>query len=247
MNLEGTAALVTGGARRVGRAISLELAQAGCDIAVHYGTSEKEARTLVETLRRQGRNAVMVQGNLADPSSWPAIVGKTVESLGRLDVLVNNASVFLTDRPDTIDDFDANLWEDMLRVNLIAPAGLAHHARPYLQTHGRGRIINLCDIAADRPYPEHLAYGCAKSGLVSLTKALARALAPSITVNGISPGIALFPESYENRLRESLIAQVPLKRAGTPNDIASAVRFLAETADYMTGQVINVDGGRSVV
>ena len=103
------------------------------------------------------------------------------------------------------------------------------------------------DMRADRPFPEKRADGCAKSGLVSLTKALARALAPSITVNGISPGIALFPESYEDRLRESLIAQVPLKRAGTPNDIASAVRFLAETADYMTGQVINVDGGRSVV
>ncbi|MCH9035589.1 MAG: SDR family NAD(P)-dependent oxidoreductase, partial [Planctomycetes bacterium] len=107
MNLEGTVALVTGGARRVGRAISRELAQAGCDIAIHYGTSEEEAQTLVETVRRQGRHAVMVQGDLADPSSWPGIVGKTVESLGRLDVLVNNASVFLTDRPDTIDDFDA--------------------------------------------------------------------------------------------------------------------------------------------
>ena len=247
MNLEGTAALVTGGARRVGRAISLELARAGCDIAIHYRTSEEEARTLVETVRRIGRHAVMVQGDLTDPTSWPGIVGKAVKSLGRLDILVNNASVFLTDRPDTIDDFDAGLWEEMLRVNLIAPAGLAHHARPYLQTHGTGRIINLCDIAADRPYPGHLAYGCTKSGLVSLTKALARALAPSITVNGISPGIALFPETYDDRHRESLIAQVPLKRAGTPDDIARAVRFLAETADYMTGQIINVDGGRSVV
>ena len=247
MNLKGTAALVTGGARRVGQAISLELAEAGCDIAIHYGTSEEEARALVEAVRLKGRQAVMVQGNLADPSSWPGIVGKAVESLGRLDVLVNNASTFLTDHPDTIDHFDAGLWEDMVRVNLIAPAGLAHHARPYLQAHDGGRIVNLCDIAADRPYPGHLAYCCTKSGLVSLTKALARALSPSITVNGISPGIALFPETYDNRMRESLIAQVPLKRAGTPDDIARAVRFLAETADYMTGQIINVDGGRSVV
>ncbi|MCH8149909.1 MAG: SDR family oxidoreductase [Planctomycetes bacterium] len=247
MNLKGKTALVTGGARRVGRAISLELAQAGCDIAVHYGTSEEDARTLVEAVRRNGRHAVMVQGDLAESSNWAGIVAESVHSLGRLDVLVNNASVFLTERPDTIDDFDAGLWEKMVRVNLTAPAGLAHHARPHLQAHGAGRIINICDIAADRPFPSHLAYGCTKSGLVSLTKALARALAPSITVNGISPGIALFPESYDTRRRESLIAEVPLRRAGTPEDVARAVRFLAESGDFVTGQILNVDGGRSVV
>lgn len=247
MNLKGKTALVTGGARRVGRAISLELAQAGCDIAVHYGTSEEDARTLVESVRSKGRHAVMVQGDLATPSNWAGIVAEAVHSLGRLDVLVNNASVFLTERPDTIDDFDAGLWEEMVRVNLTAPAGLVHYARPHLQAHGTGRIINICDIMADRPFPSHLAYGCTKSGLVSLTKALARALAPSITVNGISPGIAIFPESYDACRRESLIAQVPLRRAGTPEDVARAVRFLAETGDFVTGQILNVDGGRSVV
>lgn len=247
MNLEGMVVLITGAARRVGRAVALELAGGGCDVAIHYRSSKEDAEALVEIVRQFGRRAIAIQGDLTDSAQRSKIVAQTVEALGSLDVLVNNASVFLTEQPDTIDDFNANLWEEMLRINLIAPAGLVHDARPHLQARGVGRIINLCDIAADRPYPEHLAYCCAKAGLVALTKALARALAPSITVNGVSPGIALFPESYDDHRRESLVARVPLRRAGTPEDIAKAVRFLAESGDYMTGQIITVDGGRSCV
>lgn len=247
MNLEGMVVLITGAARRVGRAVALELSGGGCDVAIHYRSSKDDAEALVETLRQFGRRAIAIQGDLTDSGQRSKIVEQTVETLGSLDILVNNASVFLTEQPDTIDDFDANLWEEMLRINLIAPAGLVHDAKPHLQARGVGRIINLCDIAADRPYPEHLAYCCAKAGLVALTKALARALAPSIIVNGVSPGIAVFPESYDDQRRESLVARVPLRRAGTPEDIAKAVRFLAESGDYMTGQIINVDGGRSCV
>jgi pteridine reductase len=133
-----------------------------------------------------------------------------------------------------------------MRVNLTAVAGLCHHAAPHLATSGAGCIVNLCDIAADRPFRKHLAYSCAKAGLVALTKALAVELAPRVRVNGVSPGIAEFPESYDVATRERLVAEVPLKRAGTPEDIAKAVRYLVVEAPYATGQILRVDGGRSV-
>jgi pteridine reductase len=161
---------------------------------------------------------------------------------GRLDVLVNNASSFDALR---LKDFTVEAWERTMRVNLTAVAGLSHEAAPHLAASGHGCIINLCDIAADRPFREHLAYSCSKAGLVALTKALAVELAPGIRVNGVSPGIALFPEHYDNAMRERLAAQVPLKRPGTPEDVAHAVRYLVSAA-YVTGEILQVDGGRSV-
>jgi len=126
-------------------------------------------------------------------------------------------------------------------------AGLCHHARRYLDLHGTGKIVNLCDIHADRPYPDHLAYCVSKAGLAALTRGLARALAPSIQVNGVAPGIAVFPDEYTPEQREHLIAKVPLRRAGTPEDVAAAVHYLVESGDYVTGEIIRVDGGRSIV
>jgi pteridine reductase len=130
---------------------------------------------------------------------------------------------------------------------LTAPAGLCHFAREHLAKGGRGNIVNLCDISAERPSPNHLAYGVSKAGLAALTQGLARALAPDIRVNAVSPGIADFPESYSPELRQRLTTQVPLKREGTPEGIARAVRFLVESGDYITGQILAVDGGRSTV
>ncbi len=247
MNLAGTVALVTGGAKRVGRAIVLELARAGCDVAIHGRDPAKPARQLIELVRDLGRRAVAVPGDLSEPRDWPTIVRQTVDDLGRLDILVNNASQFLTPTPDTVDEFAPKLWEQVLRVNVVAPMALAHHGRPHLEAHGHGRIVNLCDISADRPWPDHLAYCSSKAALVALTKGLARALAPAIQVNGVAPGIAVFPESYSEQQRESLVAQVPLRRAGTAEEVARLVRFMVESGDYMTGEIVHLDGGRSVV
>jgi pteridine reductase len=247
MNLTNKAALVNGGARRVGRAIALELARAGCDVAVHFNGSKTEAVALVEQLRAEGRHAAAIDGDLSDLAAWSVLIERAVEALGRLDILVNNAALFLTDTPDDLDGFDVGAWERMLRVNLIAPVGLCHHASAHLSAHGDGCIVNLCDISIERPWPEHLSYAASKAGLVAMTKALARALAPTVRVNGVAPGIAIFPESYSQALREKLIDRVPLKRKGTPEDVARAVRYLCETGTYLTGQIINVDGGRSII
>ncbi len=250
MPLSGSVALVTGGAKRVGRAIALELARAGADVAVHYRRSRDEAEEVVADITRMGRRALSVAGDLADSASWPKIVQRTVEGLGRLDVLVNNASLFHSDHngpKDTLEGFDAKLWDEMLRVNLTAAVALCHYAQPHLTAHGRGKIVNVCDISADRPWPQHLAYCSSKAALVAATKALARALAPHVCVNGVAPGIAVFPESYPENVRRHLTSRVPLARPGSPEEVAVLVRFLVESADYITGQIILIDGGRSLV
>lgn len=247
MKLDGTVALVTGGARRVGRAIALELADAGCDVAVHYRHSRAHALELADTIKGLGRRAVAVSADLRDPAGWPIIINATAEDLGRLDILVNNASEFLTDTPDKIDTFAPDLWDRILRTNLTAVAGLAHHAMHHLAAHGMGKIVNLSDISAQRPWPDHLAYCVSKAGLDALTKGLARALAPTIQVNGIALGTAAFPESYSNDLRRAIVERIPLGRAGTPEEVARVARFLVETADYMTGEIVRFDGGRATV
>ncbi len=247
MELSDKVALVTGGAKRVGRAIVLELARGGCDVVVHYRRSEADAASVASAVTAMGRRASTVKGDLSNPDDWPRIVQESVNRFGRLDILVNNASAFLTGSPDTIEGFNLDEWDLMMRTNLTAPVALSHHAFPHLAAHRAGKIINLCDISADRPWANHLAYCASKAALVAVTRGLAKALAPAVQVNGVAPGIAEFPDSYSQELREQLIAKVPLRRAGTPEDIARAVRFLVESGDYITGQIIPVDGGRSVV
>ncbi len=247
MQLNGTVALVTGGAKRVGRAIALELARGGCDVAVHYRRSQADAEAVVALASGLGRRAIAVEGDLTDSAAWPRIVQRTVDGLGRLDILVNNASMFLPDGADSLEQFDSVVWDEMLRTNLTAPVGLCHHARRHLAAKGMGKVVNVCDIAADRPWPDHLAYCASKAGLVAVTKALARALAPEVQVNGVAPGIAVFPDAYSSELRRQLVGRVPLSRPGTPEEVAVLVRFLVESADYITGQIVPIDGGRSLV
>lgn len=242
MRTEGARVLVTGAARRVGRAIALELAGAGCDVVVHCHQSQAEARNVVEKIRRMGRQAALVQADLGFEDSVRLVAQRSVENLGGLDVLVNNAAVFDGDeRVSGLCD-----WRRVFGVNVFAPAILVEQLTPALRAGGGGKVVNLCDISAERPWPTHAAYCASKSALVSLTRAWARRLAPDIQVNGVAPGIAEFPADYPADVREKLIARVPLRRAGSPRDIASTVRFLIEHGDYITGQIINVDGGRSI-
>lgn len=247
MSLDGQIALVTGAGRRVGRAIALELARAGCDVAIHFNRSRDEAEACAKLVRSMGRRASTIQGDLEDASSWAAVVAMCVAAFGRLDTLVNNASLFLSDQEDTIESFLPETWERMLRVNLIAPTGLVHHARRHLEASPNGNVVNLCDISAERPWRRHLAYCASKAGLVAVTRSLAKALAPTVRVNGVAPGIAEFPDDYDDATRTRLVREVPLDRAGTPAEVASLVRYLVESGRYITGQVIAIDGGRSVV
>lgn len=244
MDLFGRVALITGAARRVGRAIAIDLANSGCDVAVHYRRSAGDAESLAAEIREAGGRVLLVEGDLADPDTPERLVQRVVGEMGRLDVLVNNASVFNAEK---LEGWTHDHWEDVFRVNLFAPAMLARAASASMRQVGAGRIINLTDILADRPIKGFAAYCASKAALVSLTRSLARELAPHITVNAISPGIAAFPDDYADELREKLVARVPLNRPGTPQDVADAVRYLLTSGDYITGQILTVDGGRSIV
>lgn len=234
-------ALVTGGPRRVGRAIALELARAGCDVAVHYHTSDDDARRTADDIRALGRRATLLKADLEDSAAAGSLPGRCAADLGRLDIVVNNAASF---DEMSLESFDLARWNRTLAVNLTAPAVVAHHAAPLIQAGGA--IVNICDILAERPARNYIAYCAAKAGLVSLTHSLARTLAPRIRVNGVSPGIAAWPEHFTEDQKKALIARVPAQRAGTPDEVAAAVRFLAIDAVYVTGVVLAVDGGRAV-
>jgi len=244
MDTVGKVALVTGAAKRIGRTIALELARAGCDVAVHYRSSAKEAREVAEAIGKMGRRVALVSGDLTDPKAPEQIVAQTMDGLGRVDVLVNNASVF---EKMPIERLNADTCERMLLINTIGPSLLARASAPIMRKAGAGRIINLVDILADRPAKRYGPYSASKAALATLTRSLALELAPEITVNAVAPGIALFPDDYGEDLRARLISRVPMQRAGTPEEIAALVRFLVAEGDYITGQIIAVDGGRSIV
>lgn len=244
MDAMGKVALVTGSARRVGRAIAIELASRGCDVAVHYHHSATEAAAVADEVRALGRRATLVPGNLVDPRVPESLVEVAAAELGGPHILVNNASSF-----DSlgVEDWSGEHWEETFRLNLFAPALLAQAAVPRMRAAGAGRIINLTDILAERPIKRFAAYCASKAALVSLTRSLARELAPEITVNAVAPGIAVFPDGYDAALKAKLTNRVPMLRPGTPEEVARIVGFLVTEADYVTGQVISIDGGRSIV
>ena len=244
MNAQDRVALVTGGAKRVGRAICLELARAGCHVAVHYRKSIVEARSTARSVESLNRRTGLFQADLEDHAAPGQLVQAVLDKMGRLDILVNNASVFELAGAGRLEEFDSGVWHRVFQVNTLAPTSLAAAAAEGMNRAGSGKIINLCDISADRPWANHLAYCASKAALVCVTKALARKLAPRIQVNGISPGIAEFPEHYDATTRRRLVEQVPMKRAGSPEAIAQAVRFVVEGPDYLTGEIVAVDGGR---
>ena len=243
MDLTGSTAMITGAARRVGAAIALELARRGCDIGLHCRRSRRDAESVARDIRGMSRRCVVIEADLTDPNSWSRLVETAVGEFGSLDILVNNAAIFET---MPLADFNLDDWDRMFRINVTAVAGLCHHAAAHLARSGRGCIVNLTDIVADTPWSNHLAYCASKAALVNLTQSLAKALAPAVRVNAVAPGIAVFPEHYDQSQRAALTAKVPMKRPGTPGDIARAVAFLCAGADYITGQVIAVDGGRSI-
>lgn len=250
MSLTGRVALVTGAARRIGRAIACELATAGCDVAVHYRNSREEAEQTVARIESLGRRAILVQQDFQGSADAAGLVRAVQLQFGRLDILVNNAALFERkdgEAAEPEEDFNLTWWETILRINTIIPAALIAAAVPGMRAAGWGRIVNLCDICIDRPWTDHLAYGTSKAGLAYLTRAMARALAPQILVNAVSPGVAAFPEHMPEAQRAGLIERIPLKRSARPEEVATTVRFLVETATYMTGQILSVDGGRTLM
>jgi pteridine reductase len=242
--LNGKWALVTGAARRVGACIARTLHEAGAGVAIHYGKSAGPAEALAGELNgaRPG-SAFAVQADLLDVRRLGSLVDAVVARAGRLDVLINNASSFY---PTPLGTVTKAQWEDLIGTNLRAPLFLSQAAAPHLKAT-RGVIVNLIDIHAVRPLRDHAVYGAAKAGLAMLTRAMARDLAPEVRVNGVAPGAVLWPDDgVAERTREAVVRQIPLKRAGEPEDIAGCVLYLVRDAAYVTGQIIAVDGGRSI-
>jgi pteridine reductase len=213
---------------------------------VHYRSSSKDAHALQDELNALRADSVaLARSDILNLPGLPSLVNDTVERFGRLDVLVNNASTFY---PTPVGEVDEKSWDDLMGTNLKAPLFLAQAAAPHLRRQ-HGSIVNIVDIHADRPMKNYLVYNAAKGGLVSLTRSLARELGPEVRVNGVAPGAILWPEdeAWSDELaRHRIIGTTLLKRAGEPADIAKAVRFLVEDAPYVTGQILAVDGGRSV-
>lgn len=242
--LAGQWILITGAARRIGACIARELHMAGAAIAIHYRGSAADATALADELNAQrSGSALIVHADLLDTPRLAGLVAEVVAQTGRLDTLINNASTFY---PTPLDELTEEHWDDLLGTNLKAPLFLAKAAAPHLREH-HGLIINIVDIHAQRPLRNHPIYGPAKAGLAMLTRSLARDLAPVVRVNGIAPGAILWPEDgMTDEVAQGIIRQVPLRRTGEPGDIARAVLFLAKDAPYVTGQIIAVDGGRSI-
>jgi pteridine reductase len=234
MDLSGKTAVVTGGARRVGRAIVEELARAGARVVVHHSASDAEASALAAALP----GAVTVKADLRQIDAPRAVVDAALAATGRLDVLVNNAAGYARTPLDALSD---EAWEAMLALNVTAPMRLMRAA----VAAGASNLVNIVDIGAWQPWPHYLAYSASKAALLHLTRCLALELAPRVRVNAVAPGTVLFPEGWSPERRARQEARIPLGHAGTPADVARAVRFVIENA-HLTGACIPVDGGTSL-
>ncbi|VAX10377.1 FolM Alternative dihydrofolate reductase 1 [hydrothermal vent metagenome] len=242
--LTGKTAFITGAAQRIGAQITRTLHAAGMDIAIHYRQSEQAAQALKQELEEARPDSIMlIQADLHDTDVFPGLTKSINTRFGRLDLLVNNASSFC---PTKIGQVNQDEWNDLIGTNLKAPFFLAQAVAPMLRESG-GSIINLVDIHAERPLKNHPVYSIAKAGNAMMVKALALELGPEIRVNGIAPGAILWPANgISEQEKQEILNLTALKRAGSPEDIAQAVLFLARDADYITGQIINVDAGRTL-
>lgn len=236
-------ALVTGGAVRLGRAISLEMAEAGCEVAIHYHSSAVEAQDTVEKIQERGLRAVALQADLSRPAETGRLVLRTISRLGRLDYLIGSAANFLK---LPLERTNENAWNHAMNLNARANFLLGRAAARELKRR-RGRIVLISDLAAHRVWRDYYAHSVSKAATEMVVRVLARALAPEVSVNGIAPGTVLPPKSMSRAEVDKLVRKTPLQRCGTPEEIARTVRFFCEGPAFITGQVLIADGGRSLV
>jgi len=243
-SLDGKYALITGAAKRIGAAISDLLHRNGVNVAIHYRGSKADATELAATLNeRRPDSACIFHGDLVTDGVPESLIEAVTGWSGQLDILVNNASTFY---PTPLGTITEEQWSQLVGSNLKAPIFLSQAAMPYLKS-SRGTIVNIIDIHARKPLRDHAVYGSAKAGLAMLTRSLAKDLAPDIRVNGVAPGAIAWPENdMTDAIKENIVAQIPLGRSGEPDDIANCVLYLIRDATYSTGQIIAIDGGRSL-
>lgn len=238
--LEGQTAIVTGAAKRIGRAIALKLAEAGANVVLNYQSSEADAKATGKEIEAKGVDALLVRGDVARAAEAKRLAAAAKERFGRIDILVNNAGVFF---PRSWSELSEDDWDRILGTNLKAQFFCAQAVAPIMLEQKRGRIVNISSLGGLLAWPEFMHYCVSKAGVIMLTRCLARALAPHVLVNSVAPGTIQFPGELPD---EAYIRRAPLGRTGTGDDIAATVLFLASQADFITGQVFVVDGGRSL-
>ena len=242
MRLEGAAALVTGAGRRIGQAIAIGLAQAGCDVAVHYHGSADGAEQTARAVRDAGRRAELLPADLSNALAARGLADQAARAFQRLDIVVNCAAIMVREPVETVTP---DSWDRTLDINLRSVFFVSQGAIPHLR-RTKGKIVNIADLAGLEPWPAYGPHCVSKAGVVMLTKVLARALAPDIAVNAVAPGAVLLPEEWGAKDREHIRETTPLERLGSPADVVAAVKFLVAGTDYATGTVLVIDGGRLI-
>ena len=244
MKLDGVTAVITGGARRVGRHVGRRFAERGANIVVNYRTSADEAAEAVKEFTATGVEALAVQGDVSTHDGVLAVRDAAIERFGSVEVLINNASIY---SPTPFDELTEQDWDRNIAVNLKGPYLGCWLFGMHMREQGRGKIINVADWAVDRPYKDHAPYFVAKGGIVTLTKVMAKELAPAVLVNAVAPGPILLSEDFTAETIRAVEKATLVKRVGNPEDIAQTMLYLIEGTDFVTGAVIPVDGGRQVV
>ncbi len=242
MELKGRVALVTGAGHRVGRALALALAGRGASLAVHYNSSSAEAEQTAAMARALGVRAELFPADLRDGDASRQLPVAVAERFGQLDVLVNCAAIMVR---ATLEETTVAQWDTILDLNLRSVFFVTQGAVPFLRA-ARGKVVNLADVGGMEPWPRYAAHSISKAGVVMLTRVLALGLAPEVTVNAIAPGAVLPPDDWDDTARAHLVRTTPLQRLGSPEDVATAMLYLLEGGDYVTGETLVVDGGRLI-
>jgi len=243
MKIKDKNVLITGSSDRVGRIIALTLAQHGANIIIHYHSNKDKALGTKSEISKLGRNVIAVQGDLSERSDWLSIKNDILRNLDQIDVLINNAAIFY---PTPFFDSREEDWDNFMNVNLKSVYLGSQIIGEEMVKQGAGKIINIADVSGETIWPGYIPYCVSKAGVIALTKGLAKVLAPNVTVNCIAPGTVLLAKDYDENEEEKLIQRTPLKRIGSPQDIANTALFLIEGSDFITGAVLKVDGGRTI-
>ena len=243
MDLKDRVVFITGSAIRLGKVTAMLLASRGARVVIHYRSNAREAEATAAVIAESGNRPLILQGDVASADDWKRMRDKIVDVHGRIDVLINNAAIFY--KTPFLESTEAQ-WDDFMNVNLKSVYLGCRTIAEVMISQGEGKIVNIADIAADRVWPSYIPYCVSKAGVIALTKGLARALAPHVTVNAVNPGTVLLPEEYDAKAGQILADKTLLKRLGKAEDIANTIAFLLEGSDFITGAEINVDGGRSI-
>jgi pteridine reductase len=243
MDIKNKSVLITGGAVRIGREISLKMAEIGARVFCHYYKSSQAAYTLKEECEKKGFRIHLLQADLTRIKSAESLIQKVIQLAGSIDILINNAAVFYDTPLGTITE---RQWDRLFNLNLKAAFFCSQKAGQFMQKQGNGKIINIGDVSGEKIWPDYIPYCLTKNALIAMTKGLAKALAPEVLVNCINLGPIMFPENYQEAQKQRALNSTLLKRQGDAKEVAEAVHFLVVNADYVTGTTLNIDGGRSI-